>query len=251
VLVPRANFSYPLGRATIAVTTSALLTRRATDTPALTDLLDAAMGPDYPQFLSRPLTQAASIGTASPGGPTGRLHGMVSRWTPGAGYGFISGGGLTWYASTKETPGHAILAPGTKVTFTGQATPAPGKLYPRACAIIPQHAGTAPRPQGTPTASLGAVSTVVPGSSLPAPGPPDARSGTSWHTMIDSAAVARRREKLGWSRGELARRAGVSVTTINRIEQADQPRCHSRTARRLAEAIEQPITAITIDDSDA
>jgi NYN domain len=69
VLVPRANFSYPAGRATITVTTSALLTRRATDTPALTDLLDAAMSPDYPQFLTRPLTQAASTCTASPGDP--------------------------------------------------------------------------------------------------------------------------------------------------------------------------------------
>jgi DNA-binding XRE family transcriptional regulator len=175
----------------------------------------------------------------------------VSRWIPGARYGFITGGGLTWYASTKDTPGHAVLAPGTKVTFTGQATPPPGKLYPRAFAIIPQYAGTEARPQSTPLAGLDAVSTVDSGSSPPAPGSPDVRSEASWHTVIDSAAVARWREKLGWSRGELARRAGVSVTTINRIEQADQLRCHSRTARRLADAVGQPVTAITIRDSDA
>ncbi len=71
VLVPRANFSYPVGRATITVATSALLTRRATDTPALTDLQDAAMGPDYPPFLSRPLTQAAIPDAGWPG-RTGR-----------------------------------------------------------------------------------------------------------------------------------------------------------------------------------
>src|SRR5712691_1080037 len=41
VLVPRANFSYPPGESgTVTVATSALLTRRATDTPALTGLID-------------------------------------------------------------------------------------------------------------------------------------------------------------------------------------------------------------------
>jgi NYN domain/Helix-turn-helix domain len=248
VLVPRANFSYPVGRTTITVATSALLTHRATDTPALTDLVDAAMDPGYPPFLGRPLIQAVNAGADSSAGQPARWHGTVSRWIPGARYGFITSGGLTWYASTKETPGHATLAPGTKVTFTGHASPPPGKLYPPACAIIPELAATATGPQAVPSASPDAASSILPGISPPMPEPPDARSEKIWYAFIDSAAVTRWREKLGWSRGELARRSRLSVTTINRIDQADRPRCHIRTVCRVAAALDQPITAITISD---
>lgn len=229
VLVPCANFSYPIGPATVTVTTSALLTRRATDTPALTDLLDAAMGPDYPPFLTRPLVQVAIEGSAPAAEQATRYQGTVSRWSPGARYGFITSGRLTWYASTRETPGHADLAPGTQVTFTGQATPPPGKLYPRACAILPQSASTAPEPATSSSASLEAE-----------------RTGTDrhWLTVVDSAALTQWRQKLGWTKGQLARQSGVSVTTINRLEKADLD-CHVRTVSRVAAALGQPTSALT------
>jgi hypothetical protein len=66
VLVPVANFSYPAppGPA-ITVITSAWLTRRATDTPALADLLDAAGGAEYPSSLARPFTAVPVTGAAA------------------------------------------------------------------------------------------------------------------------------------------------------------------------------------------
>jgi DNA-binding XRE family transcriptional regulator len=317
VLVPRANFSYPVGAATVTVTTSALLTRRATDTPALADLLDAAMGPDYPRFLSRPLVQVAGPGPVAPsgqvapagqggpaglvapagqggpaglvapagqggpsglvgpaghgglGGPSGlvapagrgglaapaaRYQGTVSRWSPGARYGFITSGRLTWYASSTETPGHAALAPGTQVTFTGHATSPPGKLYPRACAILPRPADTTTSPQAPVPPASSATATPDPDPDPdpdrdPEPDPtPDidvgAALGRPWLTVVDSAALTSCREKLGWSRGELARQSGVSVTTITRLEKADS-NGHIRTISRVAAALGQPISALT------
>jgi DNA-binding XRE family transcriptional regulator len=233
VLVPRANFSYSVGRTTITVATSSLLTRRATDTPALTDLVDAAMGPDYPMFLGRPLSQVAISDIAAPIEPAARCHGTVSRWIPGAPYGFITSGSLTWYASTKETPGHAVLAPGTQVTFTGRATSPPGKLYPPACAIVLRSVGADAEPQVTPPASLDGVGRES-----------RADAGRHWLTIVDSTALVQWRQKRGWTKGELARQSGVSVTTINRLERSDLS-CHVRTVSRVAAALGQPASTLT------
>jgi hypothetical protein len=125
VLVPRADFRW------VAAGTSAWLTRRATDTPALADLLDAAQRSDYPPFLARPFP----AGTA----PARSLrHGTVTSWLPGAAYGFVScDQGLTWFASSRETPGHAALPPGCQVTFTGDPSIPRGKSYPPACTLRP------------------------------------------------------------------------------------------------------------------
>jgi DNA-binding XRE family transcriptional regulator len=245
VLVPRAGFAYPDGPAATTVTTSALLTRRATDTPALLDLIDAAAGPGYPPYLARPLTPIPGPGDRPPARQAARRHGTVSRWAPGARYGFITSTGQTWYAAAADIAGHAALAPGTHVTFTGHATPPPGKLYPRACTVIPQSAGPAAKPRSAPAARTGPDDTAVPGNRLAVPGSPEPGAGKSWLTVIDGAAVTRWREKAGWTRGELARQSGVSITTVSRIEQADHSRCHVQTARRLAQALGQPVTAIT------
>ena len=229
VLVPRANFSYPAGESgTVTVTTSALLTRRATDTPALTDLIDAAMGPDYPPHLARPLTQAAPPAAASPAGQASRHRGTVARWSPGARYGFITSSGRTWYASAKETPGHHPLAPGTPVTFTGRPDPPPGKLYPPASAILPEPPGTE----------------ILPETAAPAAHPRGSGRSAHWLTAIDSQALSRLRHQSGWTKGELARQSGVSVTTINRLEQADLT-CHIRTLSRVAAALGTPPATIT------
>jgi hypothetical protein len=59
VLVPRANFTYPRDGTTAAITTSAWLTQRATDPPALTDLLNATQREDYPPFLTRAFPETA------------------------------------------------------------------------------------------------------------------------------------------------------------------------------------------------
>jgi hypothetical protein len=66
VLVPPANFAYPAGSRTVTVTTSHLLGNCATDTPALTDLIDAAMTTGYPRHLRRPLARARPEPRVSP-----------------------------------------------------------------------------------------------------------------------------------------------------------------------------------------
>ena len=136
VLAPAADYAYPrLGDGAMhAVRTSAWLTRRATDTPALADLLAAADGEDYPPFLAHPFPPAAPPRPAQ----LEHHHGTVAKWPQGATYGFIGDDdGQTWFASIWETKDHARLAPGTPVAFAGDPSPPPGKTYPAATAIVP------------------------------------------------------------------------------------------------------------------
>lgn len=76
VLVPPANFSYPGPDGIVTVTTSGWLARTATDTPALADLLDAALGEDYPPHLARPLPPARRVGR---GPPPRHRHPLAAR----------------------------------------------------------------------------------------------------------------------------------------------------------------------------
>jgi hypothetical protein len=136
VLAPVADYTYPrIGDGAMdTVRTSAWLTRRATDTPALADLLAAADGEGYPAFLARPFP---------PAGPPRPLHlqhhdGTVAKWAQGSVYGFITDdSGQTWFAPIWETKDRARLAPGTPVTFAGDPSPPPGKNYPAATDIVP------------------------------------------------------------------------------------------------------------------
>ena len=136
VLAPVADYAYPrLGDGAMhAVRTSAWLTRRATDTPALADLLAAADDDDYPPFLAHPFPPAEPPRPAQ----LEHHHGSVAKWPQGAAYGFITDDDRqTWFASIWETKDHARLAPGTPVTFAGDPSPPPGKTYPAATAIVP------------------------------------------------------------------------------------------------------------------
>ena len=142
LLVPVANFAYPRpDGTTVAVTTSAWLTRRATDTPALAALLAAADGEDYPPFLARPFPVAGTAPDRQPG----RRRGTVTQWPPGGWYGFITDDdGLTWYAHVNETPRRARLSSGCPVTFTGDPQTPPGRSCPPAREIVPQARRYAP-----------------------------------------------------------------------------------------------------------
>lgn len=225
VLVPRANVSYPSPAGTITVTTSAWLTRAATDTPDLTDLLDATRAPDYPRHLTRPCPARAAVRDGHHGN---RRRGVITKWNPGSEYGFLTADdGPTWFASARDTPGQATLPPGTPVTFTGDPAAPAGKSYPRARAILPlPPAGTPPAPGPQPPARPG------PGT---APSPAPGRL-----TAFDSAALASLRQAQGMSRGQLARDSGVSVATIKRLEREHDPACRTRTITLLAAALGQP-----------
>jgi DNA-binding XRE family transcriptional regulator len=229
ILVPRANLSYPAAAGTVTVATSAWLTRRATDTPALADLLDTALAQDYPPHLARPFTPTPA---ASPG--SARRHGTVTCWNPGSWYGFLTSGNLTWYASIRDTPRHEPLSPGTSVTFTGHPAPPPGKTYPAARTILP-HPGTPPTATADP-----------PETAPPARGggaAPD--TGRPWLTAFDSTALTTLRQARGLSKVQLSHHSGVSLTTIIRLERGPDPACLARTASRLAAALGQPPAALT------
>lgn len=132
VLVPVADFSRGEASAATAMTSS-WLTRRATDTPGLAELLAAADGEDYPRFLARPFPATV------PDGPPGRRRGIVTQWPPGGRFGFITDDeGRVWYANCDETPRHMQLSPGCPVTFTGPSETGPGQSRPQARGIVPQ-----------------------------------------------------------------------------------------------------------------
>ena len=230
--MPRANFSYPAPAGTVTVATSSWLTGRATDTPDLADLLDAAQAGDYPPHLARPFTPAppARAGSA-------RRHGTITCWNPGTAFGFILSDGLTWYAHASQTPRHAGLPPGTQVTFSGHPDPAPGKTYPGARTILPQPPGTLVPP--------GTAADPAPGSVAPTRPEPAPRGGRESFTAVDSTVLTTVRKARGFSQGDLARQSGLSRTTIIRLERDPGPACHARTAARLAAALGLPPGTLT------
>lgn len=130
VLVPTAKFIHPGPNGSQACTlTSEWLTRRASDTPALTELLAAADSQDYPPFLAHPFPTSRTTADRQPGYRTG----TVTHWAPGSSYGFIAADdGLNWFAHVNETPRHVRLSPGCPVAFTGLQETAPGQSRPRA-----------------------------------------------------------------------------------------------------------------------
>jgi len=96
--------------------------------------------------LSFPSADAGDLGdearangprAAGPRGPAPARpprRGVVTRWTPGETYGFITGSdGGSWFVSRDSLPaGVTELPEGTSVTFGGSPTPKPGKGYPEA-----------------------------------------------------------------------------------------------------------------------
>lgn len=63
----------------------------------------------------------------------------------------------------------------------------------------------------------------------------------SWTTVIDGHQVRQLRRRRGLSQEALAYRAGISLTTMARLERHPRSYCRSRTLGRLAAALgEQP-----------
>jgi NYN domain/Helix-turn-helix domain len=232
VLVPVANISYTAGQRTITVTSSGFLTRRATDTPSLTSLIDAAAAPSYPPHLQQPLAvDATGNPDPSAAADAARFTGTVTRWDRGSSHGFITSGNQTWYAAASDSPDRQPLPSGTPVTFTGHPVAPAGKAHPRARNISPQPAelppATTPSPHATGTGSRPA------GRNSPA------------YIAIDSAALTRLRTGRGLTVGALARAATLSTTTIKRLERAANPRCYQDTITQLAAALGASPAAFT------
>ena len=76
-----------------------------------------------------------------------------------------------------------------------------------------------------------------------------------WTTVLDGTRLREARRRHGLSQEKLARRAGLSLTTVARLESQPMSPCRSRTLARLAAALaEDPATfsyaGSTADDQE-
>jgi transcriptional regulator with XRE-family HTH domain len=69
--------------------------------------------------------------------------------------------------------------------------------------------------------------------------------GNRWTALIDGHHLRNSRSQHGLTRDQLASKAGISVTTVARLERHPRTRCRSRTLARLAAALDQPPAALT------
>jgi transcriptional regulator with XRE-family HTH domain len=69
--------------------------------------------------------------------------------------------------------------------------------------------------------------------------------GDRWTTALDGTRLRQLRHQHGVSQEQLADRAGISLTTITRLERQPRAACRCRTLSRLAAALGQPPTALT------
>jgi DNA-binding XRE family transcriptional regulator len=67
----------------------------------------------------------------------------------------------------------------------------------------------------------------------------DARPRQPWTTVLDGQRLRQLRHKTGISQETLADQAGLSLTTIARLERSRLPHCRCRTLARLAAALGQ------------
>jgi transcriptional regulator with XRE-family HTH domain len=67
-----------------------------------------------------------------------------------------------------------------------------------------------------------------------------------WLVRLDGAKLRELRTGRGLSKVTLAHRAGVSPATVANLERRAAPRCHVRTAARLAAALDLPPTALLV-----
>jgi DNA-binding XRE family transcriptional regulator len=99
-------------------------------------------------------------------------------------------------------------------------------------------------------ARLADPATVQPG--LPGPlvptvfaGAESARSAERWTMVLDGQRLRQLRRQHGLSQQMLADRAGISLTTVARLERQPRASCRSRTLGRLAAALGEQPRAIT------
>jgi transcriptional regulator with XRE-family HTH domain len=71
------------------------------------------------------------------------------------------------------------------------------------------------------------------------------RSADRWLTVVDGVRLRQLRRQRGLSPAELAGKAGVSMSTVIRMERQPRPSCRTRTAARLATALGQSPAALT------
>jgi transcriptional regulator with XRE-family HTH domain len=71
------------------------------------------------------------------------------------------------------------------------------------------------------------------------------RPAKSWTTVLDGQRLRQLRTQRGLSQEELAGLAGVSLTTVARLESQHRASCRSRTLARLATALGEQPSAIT------
>ena len=81
-------------------------------------------------------------------------------------------------------------------------------------------------------------------ASRAAPAPP-AHGGNPWTIPVDGSRLRALRQARGMSRDVLARRAGISASTVARLEQGQRTSCRGRTLVRLAAALDADPNTIT------
>jgi DNA-binding XRE family transcriptional regulator len=75
-------------------------------------------------------------------------------------------------------------------------------------------------------------------AAAPGAGSP-ARAADRWFTVLDGVRLRQLRRQHGLSAAELAGKAGVSRSTVLRLERQPRRSCRTRTAARLAAALDQ------------
>jgi transcriptional regulator with XRE-family HTH domain len=66
------------------------------------------------------------------------------------------------------------------------------------------------------------------------------RTADRWFAVVDGTRLRQLRHQHGLSTAELAGKAGVGLSTVLRLERQPQQSCRTRTAARLAAALNQP-----------
>lgn len=66
-----------------------------------------------------------------------------------------------------------------------------------------------------------------------------------WTTVLDNDRLRQLRLQHGLSQSELARKAGISLATMARLERQPGRRCRSRTLGRLARALGEDTAALS------
>ena len=67
-----------------------------------------------------------------------------------------------------------------------------------------------------------------------------------WTTTLDSGRLRQLRRQHGLSQEELATHAGISLTTIRRLEHQPAAPCRTRTLGRLAAALDEEPARLTL-----